>query len=40
LTSHVTEEMREYFIYKYKNLAAAVLCTAFQLVHSRCIHFG
>jgi len=40
LTSHVTDEMREYFIYKYKYLAALVLCTGFQLICSRCIYFG
>jgi len=40
LTSHVTDEMGEYFIYKYKYLAALVLCTAFQLVCSRSTYFG
>jgi len=40
LTSDVTDKMREYFIYKYKYFAALVLCTGFQLVHSKYIYFG
>jgi len=40
LTSDVTDEMREYFIFKYKYLAALVLCTGFQLVRSKYIYFG